>query len=139
VEDLLLALRDQLRSYTSVASTFDAQTLARSETEARQELSAAKERLAVLEGLLGEGGSTELKDLVERLKKDEKRIEVLEVEKRAMDLVSFVSPLSFDAIIIRAEAYASVYRLQICYIRKSIDSRPLGQLLTNNIIIKCSI
>lgn len=89
VEGLLLALRDQLHSYTSISAGFDAQTLAQSETAARQELSSVKDKLAVLEGILGPGGNVEIQGLVERVKADEERIKVLEVEKRAMDLVSY--------------------------------------------------
>ncbi|KAK4703986.1 E3 ubiquitin-protein ligase BRE1, partial [Phenoliferia sp. Uapishka_3] len=84
-EDLLLALRDQVRSYSSNRGTFDSQTIAKSETDARLELGSCRDRLAKLEELLGPEGDVELRDLAERLAERDKKLEVLEAQLKAQD------------------------------------------------------
>lgn len=89
-EDLLLALRDQLQSYSSNCGTFDASTIAKSETDARRELGACKERLTKLEALLGPEGNVEIRQLVEKVEEREGRLKVLEAQAKSQDHVRFV-------------------------------------------------
>ncbi|KAL8291986.1 hypothetical protein RQP46_001452 [Phenoliferia psychrophenolica] len=84
-EDLLLALRDQVRSYASNRGTFDSQTIAKSETDARLELAACRDRLARLEDLLGPDGNVELRDLAARLEERDQKLKVLEAQLKASD------------------------------------------------------
>lgn len=84
-EDLLLALRDQLNSYSAASETLDAQTIVNSETEARKELHACQARLASLEKLLGPEGNVEIADLVQQLKEREERVKVLDAQMKSQD------------------------------------------------------
>lgn len=135
----MLLLRDQLRNYTSVASTFDAQTLVHSETEARKELAVAKERLAILEDLLGEGGAVEVKELAERVLAGEKRVQVLELEKRGMDLVRLLGFYVRSLRPIVADKSWVTDRLRICCTLRLIDFLLRGRRSTNRMVIKCLI
>lgn len=83
----MLALRDQVQSYSSNRGTFNSQTIAKSETDARLELVSCRDRLAKLEALLGPEGDIELKELVERIEDREKRLKVLEAQVKAQDHV----------------------------------------------------
>lgn len=84
-EDLLLALRDQLHSYSSASEMLNAQTIVDSETEARKELSACQARLASLEALLGPEGKVEISELVQQLKEREERVIVLDAQMKSQD------------------------------------------------------
>lgn len=98
-EDLLLALRDQLRSYSSIRGTFDSQTLAKSETDARLELSNCREKLDKLEALLGPEGNAQVKDLVKKLEARDERLKVLEAQVKSQDHVRFFFSFAFPGLI----------------------------------------
>ena len=83
----MLALRDQVRSYSSNRGTFDSQTIAKSETDARLELGACRDRLAKLEELLGPDGQVELRELAARLEDRDQKLRVLEAQLKASDHV----------------------------------------------------
>jgi E3 ubiquitin-protein ligase BRE1 len=90
-EDLALALRDQLKSYTSTAGLSDAAGIIASETEARRELSQAKERLSHLESMLGSGGDADLAGLVAKVENRDQTIKALEANLKAATLASHCS------------------------------------------------
>lgn len=83
-EDLLLALRDQLRAYTS-CGPFDGATIAKSETEARKELSQCQTRLAKLDSILGPEGNVEVAQLVEQVQGQEAKLKVLEAQLKSQE------------------------------------------------------
>ncbi|KAI5476449.1 E3 ubiquitin-protein ligase BRE1 [Pseudohyphozyma bogoriensis] len=82
-EELLLLLRDQLRTYASASGS--AESIQQSETDARLELSKAQDRLAKLEVLLGPEGNVEVRELVDKLQKNEERTKVLEAQVKSQD------------------------------------------------------
>jgi E3 ubiquitin-protein ligase BRE1 len=87
-EDLALALRDQLKSYSSTAGLPNAAGIIASETEARKELNQAKERLSHLEGLLGPDGNAEIRELVAKVESRDETIRFLEANLKAASLAS---------------------------------------------------
>lgn len=93
---MLLALRDQLRAYTS-CGPFDGATIAKSETEARKELSQCQTRLAKLDSILGPEGNVEVAQLVEQVQGQEAKLKVLEAQLKSQEYVRS-SPLSLETI-----------------------------------------
>jgi hypothetical protein len=88
-EELLRALSEQLAAYTKQSGAPNAETLAKSETDARLEHSAAKARLAKLEALFGaDGTDAERGGIAKRLEEREERVKVLEAQVKAQDPVS---------------------------------------------------
>jgi E3 ubiquitin-protein ligase BRE1 len=95
-EDLALALRDQLKSYTSTAGvSSDVAGIVASETEARKELNQAKERLSHLESMVGPEGNVQVGELVAKVEQRDQTIKALEANLKAATLASalFFSPL----------------------------------------------
>ncbi|GAA6058899.1 hypothetical protein JCM10212_002851 [Sporobolomyces blumeae] len=86
-EDLLLALRDQLHSYASLAAGAapNADQLVRSETEARSELAKALERLAKLEKVTGPDGDPQVAELAKRLQEREAELKVAEAQVQSQE------------------------------------------------------
>lgn len=87
-EDLLLALRDQLYSYSSTTGTFDQQSIVDSEIAARKELQVCQERLGKLEALVGPEGNVEMALLVQQVQEKGARVGVLEAQLKSQDHVS---------------------------------------------------
>ncbi|GAA5973856.1 hypothetical protein JCM11641_003195 [Rhodosporidiobolus odoratus] len=86
-EALLLALRDQLTTYASAASTAtpSAAQLVDSETRAREDLEAAKARLDKLERILGPGATGEVREMADRLRDKEEEVKKAEAKVKSQE------------------------------------------------------
>lgn len=89
-EGLLLALRDQLYSYSSTTGTFDQQSIVDSEIAARKELQVCQQRLSKLEALVGPEGNVEMALLVQQVQEKGARVGVLEAQLKSQDHVSTI-------------------------------------------------